>query len=173
MLQTHAADKAVHHQAHARDESGHEFLAFTMGEEEYGLDILKVQEIRGYETDAVTRIANTPAYFKGVMNLRGVIVPIVDLRIKFGVGEAAYDGTTVVIILNVANRVLGIVVDSVSDVLPLKDEEIRPAPEFSAAIEASFVRGLASVNERLLILIDIEMLMTSPGMGLVETKAAA
>jgi len=148
-----------------------ECLSFRLGAEEYGIDILAVREIRAFERP--TRIASAPAFILGVINLRGVIVPIVDLRIKFGVGEAAYDGTTVVIILNVANRVLGIVVDSVSDVLPLKDEEIRPAPEFSAAIEASYVRGLASVNERLLILVDIEMLMTSPGMALVREATLA
>jgi len=148
-----------------------ECLSFRLGGEEYGIDILAVREIRAFERP--TRIANAPAFILGVINLRGVIVPIVDLRIKFGVGEAAYDGTTVVIILNVANRVLGIVVDSVSDVLPLKDEEIRPAPEFSAAIDASFVRGLASINERLLILVDIEMLMMSPGMALVREAARA
>jgi purine-binding chemotaxis protein CheW len=148
-----------------------ECLSFRLGAEEYGIDILAVREIRAFERP--TRIASAPAFILGVINLRGVIVPIVDLRIKFGVGEAAYDGTTVVIILNVANRVLGIVVDSVSDVLPLKDEEIRAAPEFSAAIEASFVRGLASVNERLLILVDIEMLMMSPGMALVREAALA
>ena len=149
-----------------------ECLSFRLGAEEYGIDILAVREIRAFERP--TRIASAPDFILGVVNLRGVIVPIVDLRIKFGVGEVAYDGTTVVIILNVANRVLGIVVDSVSDVLPLKDEEIRPAPEFSAAIEASFVRGLASINDRLLILVDIEMLMMSPGMALVgDAKVAA
>jgi purine-binding chemotaxis protein CheW len=120
-------------------------FSFRLGAEEYGIDILAVREIRAFERP--TRIASAPAFILGVINLRGVIVPIVDLRIKFGVGEAAYDGTTVVIILNVANRVLGIVVDSVSDVLPLKDEEIRPAPEFSAAIEG-LVRARARLGQR-------------------------
>ena len=142
-----------------------EYLSFRLGGEEYGIDILAVREIRAFERP--TRIANAPAFILGVVNLRGVIVPIVDLRIKFGMGEPAYDGSTVVIILNVADRVLGIVVDSVSDVLPLKQEEIRPAPEFSASIDASFVQGLASLSGGLLILVDIEMLMTSPDMALV------
>jgi len=146
-----------------------ECLSFRLGAEEYGIDILAVREIRAYERP--TRIANAPAFILGVVNLRGVIVPIVDLRIKFGMTQPTYDGSTVVIILNVANRVLGIVVDSVSDVLPLKDEEIRPAPEFSSAIDASFVRGLASISNRLLILVDIEMLMTSPGMALVQEQS--
>src|SRR5262249_47736601 len=127
--------------------------------------------IRAFERP--TRIANAPAFILGVVNLRGVIVPIVDLRIKFGVAQPTYDGSTVVIILNVAERVLGIVVDSVSDVLPLKQEEIRPAPEFSSAIDASFVKGLASLDGRLLILVDIAMLMTSPGMQLVQQEAIA
>ena len=149
-----------------------ECLSFRLGAEEYGIDILAVREIRAFERP--TRIANAPEFILGVINLRGVIVPIVDLRVKFGVAQATYDSTTVVIILNVADRVLGIVVDSVSDVLPLKQEEIRPAPEFSSAIDASFVKGLASLTNRLLILIDIEMLMTSPGMALVgDEKAAA
>ena len=148
-----------------------ECLSFRLGAEEYGIDILAVREIRAFERP--TRIASAPAFILGVINLRGVIVPIVDLRIKFGVTEATYDGTTVVIILSVADRVLGIVVDSVSDVLPLKQEEIRPAPEFSSAIDASFVKGLASLPDCLLILIDIEMLMTSPGMALVGDEVAA
>jgi len=148
-----------------------ECLSFRLGAEEYGIDILAVREIREFERP--TRIANAPEFILGVVNLRGVIVPIVDLRIKFGMPEPRYDGSTVVIILNVANRVLGIVVDSVSDVLPLKNEDIRPAPEFSAAIDASFVKGLASISGRLLILVDIEMLMTSPSMALVDSAKAA
>src|SRR5499427_10152371 len=104
-----------------------EFLTFRLGAEEYGIDILKVQEIRGY--DQVTRIANAPGFIKGVVNLRGVIVPIIDLRIKFNLGEAKYDAFTVVIVLNVLERVVGVVVDSVSDVLALGADEIKPAPE--------------------------------------------
>jgi purine-binding chemotaxis protein CheW len=149
-----------------------ECLSFRLGGEEYGIDILAVREIRAFERP--TRIANAPAFILGVVNLRGVIVPIVDLRLKFGIEQPTYDASTVVIILNVANRVLGIVVDSVSDVVGLKREEIRPAPEFSSAIEASYVQGLASLQGRLLILVDIEALMLSRDLGLIdETKAAA
>ncbi len=151
----------------------HEYLTFRLGGEEYGIDILKVQEIRGY--DAVTRIANAPAFIKGVINLRGVIVPIVDLRLKFELGEARYDAFTVVIILNVAGRVVGAVVDSVSDVLELNAEQIRPAPEFNSMLEAGYITGLGSVgsgdSQRLLILIDIEKLMASPEMGLMNQIA--
>lgn len=112
----------------AGEPSGQEFLVFTLGDEEYGIDILKVQEIRGY--DQVTRIANTPSFIKGVTNLRGVIVPIVDLRVKFEQGDVEYNENTVVIVLNFGQRVVGIVVDGVSDVLSLTAEQIRPAPEF-------------------------------------------
>lgn len=172
MLQTHAADKAVHHQAHARDESGHEFLAFTMGEEEYGLDILKVQEIRGYETDAVTRIANTPAYFKGVMNLRGVIVPIVDMRIKFNLGTPSYDEFTIVIVLNLGGKVVGMVVDSVSDVTTLTTEQIRPAPDMGGVFESDYLIGLGTLDERMLILVDIEKLMGRADIGVLGNLSA-
>ena len=172
MLQTHAADKAVHHQAHARDESGHEFLAFTMGEEEYGLDILKVQEIRGYETDAVTRIANTPAYFKGVMNLRGVIVPIVDMRIKFNLGTPSYDEFTIVIVLNLGGKVVGMVVDSVSDVTTLTTEQIRPAPDMGGVFESDYLIGLGTLDERMLILVDIDKLMGRADIGVLGNLAA-
>ncbi len=152
-----------------------EFLTFKLGGEEYGIDILKVQEIRGYE--AVTRIATAPGFIKGVVNLRGVIVPIVDLRVKFALGEAKYDAFTVVIILNVAGRVVGAVVDSVSDVLELDGKQIKPAPEFNSLLDASYITGLGTVEsgggeqERLLILVDIERLMSSPDMGLLETHA--
>jgi purine-binding chemotaxis protein CheW len=147
-----------------------EYLSFRLGGEEYGIDILKVQEIRGY--DSVTRIANAPAHILGVINLRGVIVPIVDLRVKFALGEARYDAFTVVIVLNVAQRVVGAVVDSVSDVLELAPEQIRAAPQFSALLDASHITGLASVRqgeaERMLILLDIERLMSSPDMALTD-----
>lgn len=147
-----------------------ELLTFTLGGEEYGIDILKVQEIRGY--DAVTAIANTPDFIKGVINLRGIIVPIVDMRIKFHLGNAEYDQFTVVIILNVANRVVGMVVDGVSDVITLTPEQIRPAPEFGSAIDTQYVMGLGTVDERMLILVDIEKLMTSQDMQLVEAAVA-
>jgi purine-binding chemotaxis protein CheW len=145
-----------------------EFLTFRLGEEEYGIDILKVQEIRGY--DAVTRIANTPDFIKGVTNLRGTIVPIVDLRIKFGLGQPTYDAFTVVIVLNVGARVVGIVVDSVSDVLALAAEQIRPAPEFSSTLNTEYVTGLGTIEERMLILIDIERLLVSPDLGLADEE---
>lgn len=148
-----------------------EYLTFRLGDEEYGIDILRVKEIRGY--DAVTKIANAPAFIKGVINLRGTIVPIVDLRIKFNLGKAEYDRFTVVIILNVANRVVGVVVDSVSDVLTLTPGQVKPAPEFGGGLDTRYITGLGSVDERMLILVDIERLMTSADMSLVSEATAA
>jgi purine-binding chemotaxis protein CheW len=145
-----------------------EFLTFRLGAEEYGIDILKVQEIRSYE--AVTTIANAPDFIKGVVNLRGVIVPIVDMRIKFRLGEIGYDQFTVVIILNVAGRVVGMVVDGVSDVISLTPEQIRPAPAFGAALDTDYITGLGTVDKRMLILMDIEKLMTGQDMALIDAS---
>jgi len=163
-----AAHVARHEAARAAlaAQSGSEFLTFRLGAEEYGIDILKVQEIRGY--DAVTAIANAPAFIKGVINLRGIIVPIVDLRIKFGVGSAHYDQFTVVIILNIGKRVVGVVVDSVSDVLTLTSQQVKAAPEFATTLNTEYITGLGTVDERMLILVDIERLMSSADMALMD-----
>ena len=150
--------------------SASEFLAFTMGQEEYGLDIIKVQEIRGYE--AVTRLANAPEYFKGVINLRGVIVPVIDMRIKLGLGTPTYDQFTIVIVLNIRCKVMGMVVDSVSDVTTLSAEQIRPAPELGSAIDTDYLIGLGTLDERMLILVDIDKLMASDDIGLAHALAA-
>jgi len=144
-----------------------EFLSFKLGSEEYGIEILKVQEIRSYE--AVTHIANSPEFIKGVVNLRGIIVPIVDMRIKFNLGKAEYDQFTVVIILNVAGRVVGMVVDGVSDVIQLAGEQVRPAPDFSAStFDTKYITGLGTLDDRMLILVDIEKLMSGSDMALME-----
>lgn len=153
-----------------RDVAGQEYLAFTLGKEEYGIDILKVQEIRGYE--AVTRIANAPEFIKGVVNLRGIIVPIVDMRIKFQLGEPKYDQFTVVIILNIGGRVLGMVVDSVSDVITLSPEQIKPSPDMGTALNTDHLIGLGTLDQRMLILVDIDRLMSSAEMGLIDCIAA-
>ena len=150
----------VHTAAHG------EYLTFRLGAEEYGIDILRVQEIRSFEQP--TRIANAPAFLKGVVNLRGVIVPIIDLRLKLGCDSAEYNHFTVVIVLNVRGRVVGAVVDSVSDVLELAGEAIRPAPQLNATIDASYITGIGSVADRMLILMDIEALMSSNDMGLMD-----
>jgi purine-binding chemotaxis protein CheW len=147
-----------------------EVLSFKLGAEEYGIDILKVQEIRGYEQP--TRIANTPAFMKGVVNLRGVIVPIVDMRVRFALDDVKYDAFTVVIILNVIGRTVGIVVDSVSDVLELRNDQIKSAPEFNGQIDSAYITGLGTVKtgdtERMLILMDIEQMLSSAEMGLMD-----
>jgi purine-binding chemotaxis protein CheW len=154
----------------ATSNTGNEFLAFTLGKEEYGVDILKVQEIRGYEN--VTHIANAPDFIKGVVNLRGIIVPIMDMRIKFNLGTPTYDRFTVVIILNIGGRVIGMVVDSVSDVTSLAPEQIKPAPEMSAVANTDYLIGLGTLDERMLILLDIDHLMSAPDMGLIEQLVA-
>lgn len=152
------------------DNGGNEFLVFTLGNEEYGIEILKVQEIRGY--DRVTRIANTPDFIAGVTNLRGVIVPIVDLRVKFILGSAEFDQNTVVIVLSLdSGRVVGIVVDGVSDVLALNAAQIKPAPEYTVTLSTQYLLGLGSLNERMLILVDIEKLLNSEEMALLDIAA--
>lgn len=154
----------------AGEPTGQEFLIFTLGDEEYGIDILKVQEIRGY--DQVTRIANTPDFIKGVTNLRGVIVPIVDLRVKFSQQDVVYNDNTVVIVLNLGQRVVGIVVDGVSDVLSLTAEQIRPAPEFAVTLSTEYLTGLGALGDRMLILVNIEKLLNSEEMALLDSAAS-
>ena len=157
-----------------RTSQGGEFLTFRLGAEEYGIDILRVQEIRSYEQP--TRIANAPSFIKGVVNLRGVIVPIIDLRLKLGCETAEYNTFTVVVVLNVRGRVVGAVVDSVSDVLELSKDNIKPSPEMNTSMDASFITGIGTIksgqgeteSERMLILMDIEGLMSSSDMGLIN-----
>ena len=164
---TAVATSIAAHSDAASGRTSAEFLTFRLGAEEYGIDILRVQEIRSYENP--TRIANAPPHILGVVNLRGVIVLVVDLRIKLGCEKVEYNGLTVVIVLNVKGRVVGAVVDSVSDVLELPPDQIRSAPEMaSSTVDTAFITGIASVGERMLILMDIEALMGSPDMGLMD-----
>jgi len=153
-------------QPNSQSSLAREYLTFRLGEEEYGIDILKVQEIRGYENP--TRIANAPHFLKGVVNLRGTIVPIVDLRLRFGCSSAEYNSFTVSIILHIGQRTIGTVVDSVSDVMEIQAEAIRPAPEMSSAIDAAYILGLAQVGERMVVLLDIERMLMSSDMGLID-----
>ncbi len=152
--------------------AGKEFLVFTLGGQEYGIEILKVQEIRSYDGQGVTRIANVPEFVRGVTNLRGTIIPIVDLRVKFGTGSAATDSQTVMIILKIAARVVGAVVDAVSDVLVLQPAQVSPAPQLGSAVSTQYITGIGTVDERMLILVDIERLMTGAEMALIEQSAA-
>jgi purine-binding chemotaxis protein CheW len=161
------ANVVARHEAARASAAGGEYLTFRLGAEEYGIDILKVQEIRSYEPP--TRIANAPAFIKGVVNLRGVIVPIVDLRVKLACDSVEYNGFTVVIVLNVRGRVVGAVVDSVSDVLELAADAIKAAPEMHTAVDTGFITGIGSINDRMLILMDIEALMSSQDMGLINS----
>lgn len=154
-------------QSHTDAES-REFLSFVLGDEHYALDIMSVKEIRGYE--AVTKIANAPAFVKGVMNLRGDIVPIVDLRLKFEVGKATYNEFTIVIMLHVAQRIVGIVVDGVSDVIRLVDEEIRPPPEFGVAFDTRYLLGLVPIEDHMVILVNIDSLVSSNELGLFDAQ---
>ena len=166
--------RIAQHEAARHSARGGEYLSFRLGAEEYGIDILRVQEIRSYEQP--TRIASAPDFIKGVVNLRGVIVPIVDLRLKLGCDNADYNDLTVVIVLNVRGRVVGAVVDSVSDVLELGADHLKPAPQLASGIDAGFITGIGSVKtgpgadaaERMLILLDIEALMSAPEMGLMD-----
>ena len=170
MLQQDQASQAVRATAPVGGYAGqsNEFLTFRLGAEEYAIDILKVQEIRSYEHP--TTIANAPSFIKGVVNLRGVIVPVLDMRIKFNLAETSYDQFTVVIVLNVAGRVVGMVVDAVSDVISLAAEQIRPAPDFSSSFDSKYITGLGTVDKRMLILIDIEKMMSGSDMALMDAR---
>jgi len=150
---------------HATREATREVLVFVLGKEEYGVDILKVQEIRGYEK--VTPIPAAPAYLKGVVNLRGIIVPVIDLRIKFGLADPKYDSFTVVIILRLATRVIGMVVDGVSDVVALAPSEVKPAPQLGSLVDSSFLAGLATQGDRMVLLLDIERFLSSAELNLL------
>lgn len=147
-----------------------EFLTFKLGREQFGLEILKVQEIRSY--DDVTRIPNSPNFVKGVVNLRGAIVPILDLRMKFNLEAIEYDEFTVVIVLNFAGRTIGVIVDGVSDVVALSAGDIQPAPDFSTVFSGEYLIGLATVEQRMIILVDIEKLLTQHDVSLPNEVSA-
>lgn len=159
-------EQPLKHEQHSNDAIQQEFLTFVLGSENYALDIMTVKEIRGYE--AVTKIANAPPYLKGVLNLRGDIVPIVDLRIKFNVGQASYNEFTIVIMLIVDQRIVGIVVDEVSDVIKVNVGDIKPPPEFGAAFDSAYLHGLASINDDMIILVNIQKLISSDELGLID-----
>jgi len=151
----------------------HQYLSFFLGGEEYATDILRVQEIKGWDT--VTRVPYSPSYILGVINLRGAIVPVIDLRVRFALENAAFDSATVIIVVHVAGtrgeRVVGIVVDAVSDVYSVSEDSIRPPPDVMGSVDHMFVTGLARLEEKLVIILDIERLVTSSILG--DAKAAA
>lgn len=150
-------------------EATREFLVFVLGTEHYGVDILKVQEIRGYER--VTPIPAAPAFLKGVVNLRGVIVPLIDMRVRFGLADPRYDATTVVVVLRLAGRVVGLVVDGVSDVVRLAAGDIKPPPPLGSLVDASYLAGLAAEGERMILLLEVEKLLASGELTLVAAAA--
>lgn len=149
------------------DSDSQEFLAFKLGGEEYGIEILQIQEIRNFER--LTVIASAPAYMKGVMNLRGVIVPVIDLRLYFELNEAVYDDSTAVIILMIKGKTIGMVVDGVSDVITLKNTQIKPAPSMGNTFSSDYLLGLGSIEQRMVILVDIEKVLTDEKLGLITS----
>ena len=152
-------------------DDGQQYLTFILAGEEYGVDILRVQEIKGW--DSVTQIPNTPKYVRGVINIRGTIVPIIDMRIRFDIEQLAYGPTTVVIVLRVqgetGDRIMGVVVDGVSDVYNMSDEDIKEAPDFGSAVDTKFVKGLATVNEKMVIILDIDHMLNSQELNEVDS----
>ncbi len=151
---------------------GQQYLTFMLAGEEYGVDILRVQEIKGWDT--VTKIPNTPEYIRGVINLRGTIVPLIDLRLRFSLAQLDYGATTVVIVIKVLNenrkeRTMGIVVDAVSDVYNISNDDFRAAPDFGTAVDTDFIRGLATVNEQMVILLEIDNMCNSAELKIIDS----
>ncbi|QZA78665.1 chemotaxis protein CheW [Deefgea tanakiae] len=163
-------DKEIIKQRALECASQNGLLTFSLGEQEFAVDIIKVQEIRGYEP--VTQIANLPKDIKGIINMRGNIVPIIDLRIKFGLVKFDYSATTIVVILSLVDRLMGIVVDAVSDVIEISPEHIKPPPDFGETIDICYLLGLAIVDERMIALVDIEALLANDKMRLLESTPA-
>lgn len=165
----HRSGKLVANE-HVATTAANQYLTFTLADEEYGVDILRVQEIKGWTP--VTHIPNAPAFLKGVLNLRGAIVPIVDLRVRFNLDTIEYTPTTVVIVLSVVvggqERTFGIVVDAVSDVLNIPASDVRPKPDFGTVVDADFISGLASVNEQMVMLLDIDRLLRHEEMSAIS-----
>lgn len=149
---------------------GQQYLTFTLGDEHYGLDILSVQEIKGYS--AVTRIPNMPEFIKGVLNLRGTIVPIVDLRAKFAMEKVEYTMFTVIIVVLVCDRVMGLVVDAVSDVLNIDNKDLQPPPEFGAKVNVAFISGIGRCGDKLITLLDVDRLLSTDEMASLKQTAA-
>jgi purine-binding chemotaxis protein CheW len=159
--------------ARVEEPSGGQYLTFMLAAQEYGVDILRVQEIKGW--DSVTRIPNTPAYIKGVLNLRGTIVPIVDLRLRFGLESIPYGAVTVIVVVKVrhekSTRTMGVVVDGVSDVYHIPPEQIKPAPDFGSSVRTEFIKGMATMDEKMVILLDLDRLLNADEMNVVANAA--
>ncbi len=149
---------------------GSQFLTFQLGNELYGVDILRVQEIKGYTT--VTKIPNTPPHIKGVLNLRGTIVPIVELRTKFGLPTIEYTLFTVIVVVVIQEKIMGLVVDAVSDVLNIDKKDIQPPPQFGAKVDVSFLNGIGKSNDKLVALLDMDRLLSDGDLQEIALAAA-
>ncbi len=137
---------------------GTQFVTFCLGDEEYGIEILKVQEIIGLSS--ITRVPHLPDFIKGVINLRGIVVPVIDLRARFELAMAEYTDRTCIIILKVDDRIFGIIVDTVSEVISISQDNIQPTPSFGSRIRTEFIKGMGKIGERLVILLDVERLLS-------------
>jgi len=165
------AENLSHHES---EKEFKELLTFFMAGEEYGVDILRVQEIKGWDT--VTNIPNTPEYIRGVINIRGSIVPIIDMRLRFRLEKKEYDETTVVIVLNVVNegkndRTMGVVVDGVSDVYNVPIENLKASPDFGTAVDTEFVTGLATIDEKMIIVLNIDHMLNAAELAVIDKLA--
>ncbi len=156
--------------ANSQAESDGQYLSFTLGGEDYGIDILKVQEIRGWEQ--VRPLPDTPDYVKGVLDLRGTIVPIIDLRLRFHLAQCEYTPTTVIIVVAVEwegkRHIMGAVVDAVSDVLDVGGETVRAAPDLGASVNTRYIKGMVTLDKRMVILLDIDKLFNPKELGLLD-----
>ncbi len=162
---------SVSSDADSEDGVDAQYLSFTLGEEDYGIDILRVREIKGWET--VRTLPDMPESIKGVLDLRGVIVPIIDLRTRFNVGNAEYTPTTVTIVLTIKvgdeEQVMGVVVDSVSDVLDISAQDLKAAPNLGTRVNIRFIKGMVTLGERIVVLLDVDKLMNPDELGLIES----
>ena len=159
-------ETAVSSEVQAGAMTGGQYLTFALGDEEYGIELLKVQEIKGYS--AITPIPNTPAHVKGVMNLRGAVIPIIDLRARFGMQTIEYNKFNVIIVINVGSRIMGLLVDAVSDVLNVGAEDVRPAPDFGTRADTRFISGMASAGDKIAVLLNLENLLSEADLTISE-----
>jgi purine-binding chemotaxis protein CheW len=148
-----------------------QYLTVNLAQEEYGIDILSVREIRGWTP--VTRIPQSPAYVLGVLNLRGAIVPVIDMRLRFGLAREEYDATTVTVIITVAGRQFGVVVDAVSDVIDVASDALRPVPDMGTTVDTEYLKGLTAVGERMVLLLDADKLLQPQDAQMLEAALAA
>ena len=150
--------------------SSHQFLTFLLEEREYGLDLFRIQEICGYAP--ITPIPNLPPHVRGVMNLRGTVLPVIDLRMKFRLPEVAYGKFTVIVIAKVQEKTVGLLVDAVSDVLQVKEDDLRAAPDFGAAVDTRFINGVFQTRDHLAVALNLEQLLTEEELATPEPAAA-